>query len=129
MSSIATVRKMLCLSLATCFLLFLQSAAAQGVGPYPNAITDRLVYQETPMTPPPVNVVFNDPDLGSPMVRVTDQTTDYIHATGYLRNAALGEANEWSADASKFYVIGPGGDEFAFGFTPSTMAVSSLPGA
>jgi hypothetical protein len=97
--------------------------------PYPNAVTNNNIYQETPMAPPPVNMVFNDPDFGSPMVRVTDQTTNFIRPGSYLRNAAAGETNEWSVDASKFYVIGLGGYEFAFGFNPLTMAVSSLPGA
>jgi hypothetical protein len=107
----------------------LQSASAQGIEPYPNAITNKLIYQETPMTPPPVNMVFNDPDFGSPMVRVTDQTTNFVHPGSYLRNAAQGMANEWSLDASKFYVVGEGDVELAFGFDPSTMTISSLPGA
>src|SRR5579859_4226601 len=34
---------------------------AQGIDPYPNAVTDRLVHPKTPMTPPAVNVVFTDP--------------------------------------------------------------------
>lgn len=110
-------------------LLFAVALFAQNSDPYPNAVTNRLIYQETPMVPPPVNMVFHDPDFGSPMVRATDQTTDFIHPTSYLRTAALGEANEWSVDASKFYVIGSGGYEFAFGFNPATMAVSSLPDA
>lgn len=102
---------------------------AQSSDPYPNAVTDRLIHLETPMAPPPVNVVFNDPDFGSPMVRATDATTNFVHPGTYLRTAASGEANEWSLDASKFYVVGSGGAELAFGFNPSTMTVSSLPGA
>jgi hypothetical protein len=104
-------------------------AMAQNSSPYPNAITDRNIYQETPMAPPGTNVVFNDPDLGSALVRVTDQTSNFIHPGTYLRNSATGEHNEWNADATKFYVIGAGAAELAFGFNPSTMAISSLPGA
>jgi hypothetical protein len=102
---------------------------AQGIDPYPDAATDRLIHLETPMAPPPVNIVFNDPDFGSLMVRATDETTNFVNPGTYLRNAAVGSANEWSVDASKFYVIGKGGEEFAFGFDPATMAINSLPGA
>lgn len=129
MSGVSKARTISCMSFAICFAVLMGSASAQGVEPYPNAVTNKLIYQETPMDPPPVNVVFTDPDFGSPMVRVTDQTTDYVHPTSYLRNAGLGDANEWSMDASKFYVVGSGGEELAFGFTPSTMAIRSLPGA
>jgi hypothetical protein len=102
---------------------------AQSPSPYPNAVTDRLIHEETPMAPMPVNMVFNDPDFGSPMVRVTDQTTDFRNPGSYVRTAALGAANEWSIDGSKFYVVGAGNQELAFGFDPSTMAIGSLPGA
>jgi hypothetical protein len=122
-------RTIVCLSLATCLLTLLQSSSGQGIEPYPNAITNKLIYQETPMAPPPVNVVFNDPDFGSPMVRATDPTTNFVHPGTYLRTAAAGEANEWAVDASKFYVVGDGDVELAFGFDSSTMAISSLPGA
>lgn len=63
------------------------------------------------------------------MVRVTDETTNFVHPGTYLRTAAAGEANEWSVDTSKFYVVGHGDVELASGFDPSTMAISSLPGA
>lgn len=102
---------------------------AQGKNPYPDAVTDMLIHQETPMAPLPVNTVFSDPDFGSLMVRATDETTNFHNPGTYLRTAARGSANEFSADASKFYVIGSGGWEYAFGFNPSTMAISSLPGA
>ncbi len=129
MLRILATRTIFWLHFATCLVTLLPSAYAQGIEPYPNAITNKLVYQITPMVPPPVNTVFNDPDFGSPMVRVTDQTTNFVHPSGYLRNAALGDANEWSVDASKFYVVGEGDLELAFGFDPSTMAISSLQGA
>jgi hypothetical protein len=47
-----------CSVLITCTL-----AWAEAVQPYPNAITDRLVRPETPMTVPPINTVFRDPDF------------------------------------------------------------------
>ena len=104
-------------------------APAQSPQPYPNAVTDRLSYQETPMLPPSKNVLFTDPDFGSSMVRATDSTTNFRVPGTALRTEGSGEANEWSADTSKFYVIGAGGYDFAFSFNPSTMEVSSLAGA
>jgi hypothetical protein len=81
------------------------------------------------MAPPLVNAPFRDPDFGSPMVRATDETTNFKIPGSYLRNEASGQGNIWSSDTSKFYVIGQGGYEFAFHFNPSTMKISSLPGA
>lgn len=115
-------------SLVFCVIVVI-SAGAQGPQPYPNAITDRFVRLETPMAPPAVNTPFSDPDFGSLMVRATDATTNFKIPGSYLRNEASGQANMWSSDTSKFYVIGQGGYEFVFGFNPSTMKISSLPGA
>jgi|HubBroStandDraft_1064217.scaffolds.fasta_scaffold09454_3 hypothetical protein len=103
--------------------------SAQSPQPYPNAVTDRLIHQETPMSPPPKNVVFVDPDFGSSMVRATDSTTNFKLPGTFLRNEASGSANEWNSDTTKFYVIGKGGQDLVFGFDPSTMAISSLPNA
>jgi hypothetical protein len=129
MSRRSDTGKPVCLALVIVLLLCATTMFAQGTDPYPNAITNKLIYQETPMAPPPVNMVFNDPDFGSLMVRATDETTNFVHPGTYLRTAAAGEANEWNVDASKFYVVGYGDVELAFGFDPSTMTISSLPGA
>jgi hypothetical protein len=102
---------------------------AQGVQPYPNAITNRLIYPETPMPVPLRNIVFTDPDFGSKMVRATDPTTNFKLPGTYLRTEASGEANEWAKDTSKFYVVGGGGQALAYGFDPGTMIISSLPNA
>ena len=102
--------------------------AAQGVQPYPNAITNRQFYPKTPMTPPAVNTVFQDPDMGGTMVRITDGSTNPNQPNGYYRNPP-GDVNEWSTDNSKFYVAGSGAVNLAFGFDPSTMMISPLPGA
>jgi len=102
--------------------------SAQSRQPYPRAVTDRLIHQETSMPPPPRNVVFVDPDFGSSMVRVTDETTNYNTPGSFLRTAG-GQPNEWSADSKEFYVLGPGGQDWVFGFDPVTMAISSLPHA
>src|SRR5713226_1169463 len=129
MLRISDTRTLVCLPLVTVLWLCATTMFAQGTDPYPNAITNKLIYQETPMVSPPVNMPFHDPDFGSPMVRATDETTNFVHPGTYLRTAASGEANEWSVDAKKFYVVGEGDVELAFGFNPSTMAISSLPGA
>jgi hypothetical protein len=104
-------------------------SAAQGIQPYPNAITDNQIHPKTAMMPPPVNTIFADPDFGSPMLRVTDETTDFTHPGSYLQTQGSGEENEWSIDSGKFWVGGKGSHAFAFAFDPSRMAVSSLPGA
>jgi hypothetical protein len=113
----------------TLISIFATNAGAQGIQPYPNAVTDWGIHPETWMTPPPVNTLFSDPDFGAPMVRATDRTTNFKHPGSWLRTTASGEANMWSMDTSKFYVIGEGGVDLAFAFDPSTMAISSLPGA
>ena len=110
-------------------LLLASGMSAQSPPPYPNAVTDRLLHPKTPMLPPPVNQPFTDPDFGSTMVRVTDQTSDFRRPGGYLRTEASGTSNMWSADTSKFYVIGQNGSTLAYGFTPSTMNIASLPNA
>jgi hypothetical protein len=110
-------------------IILIASAAAQSPQPYPHAATDRLIRHKTHVFPPPVNVRFRDPDFGSRMVRATDATTHFKIPGGFLRNEASGQANMWSSDTRKFYVVGEGGYEFAFGFDPSTMTVSSLPNA
>ena len=112
-----------------CALSFQTQLSAQGVHAYAKATTDQLVHTETPMTPPPVNVPFVDPDLGSQMIRVTDQTSNFLRAGGYLRTEASGSANMFSSDSTKLYVIAEGGATLAYSFDPSTMAVGSLPGA
>jgi len=109
--------------------LFTQNAAGQGIQPYPNAITDRSIRQETPMPPPATNVPFRDRDFGSLMVRVTDPSTNFKLPGTFVRTEASGKSNEWSVDNRKFYVVGKGGQAFAFGFSPSTMTFHSLPNA
>ena len=101
------------------------NVTAQNIQPYPKAVTDRLIHEETPMPPPPRNVVFKDRDFGSLMVRATDETTNFKLPGTFLRTEGSGEENEWSADGRKFYVIGKGGQNLVFAFDPATMAISS----
>ena len=114
--------------LLTTFTLTL-TVSAQTHDPYPHAVTDRLIHLETPMLPPPRNVVFTDPDFGSPMVRATDASTNFKLPGTFLRTEGGGEANEWSADTRKFYVIDKGGQSLVFAFDPATMTINSLPNA
>jgi hypothetical protein len=109
--------------------ILLPSLFGQGISPYPNAITDRVIHPETPKLPPPVNVVFRDPDFHSRMVRATDATTNFRLPGTYLRTAGDSSGNEWSSDSRKFYVLGEGGQLLAFAFNPSAMAISALPNA
>jgi hypothetical protein len=108
-------------------LVLATNAMAQSRQPYPKAVTDQLIHEETPMSPPAAKVPFVDPDFGSRMVRVTDATTDFLFPGTSMGTEASGEQNMWSADGRKFYVIGKGGRDFAFGFDPSSMAISPLP--
>jgi hypothetical protein len=104
---------------------------AQGISPYPNAITDRALHTKTPMAPPPAWTLFHDPDFGSVMVRATDENTDAINPNSFFRNPPP-DANEWSVDNRKFYVSASNRTNrknFAFAFDPATMTISSLPGA
>lgn len=105
------------------------SLSAQGVQPYPNAITNRQFYSKTPMSAPAVNTPFTDPDLGASLVRVTDQNSDPKGLNGFAYNPPQ-DKNEWSVDNSKFFVLfGYSTTSLAFAFNPSTMTISSLPGA
>lgn len=122
-----TARLAAILSLFAIYSVF--AAMAQSPQPYPNAITTRAIIPATPMSPPLRNVVFKDPDFGSSMVRATDPTTNFKLPGTYLRTEGSGEANEWSMDSRKFYVVGAGGQTLAFAFNPTTMAISSLPKA
>jgi hypothetical protein len=101
---------------------------AQGLPPYPNAIADRLFHGKTPMAPPAVNAVFQDPDLGSSMVRITDGKTNPKQPDGFFHNPPS-DVNAWSMDNRKFFVAGSNTAELAFAFDPSSMTISPLPGA
>ncbi|MBV8478380.1 MAG: hypothetical protein JOZ36_17110 [Acidobacteria bacterium] len=103
---------------------------AQGIPPYPKAVTGKAVLHETSMLPPPVNAPFTDPDFGETIVRITGPSTNgFDPQRTFFRTEASGEENEWNVDSTKFYVFATGGHNLAFGFDPSIMAVRSLPGA
>jgi hypothetical protein len=112
----------------TANLVFNPYLRAQGVQPYPDAITNRDFYAKTPMTPPAVNVPFVDPDLGGTMVRATGEGINPKDPQSYFHTPAP-DANEWNMDESKFYVAGAHTTDFAFSFDPTTMTLGPLPGA
>src|SRR6266498_4739714 len=87
--------------LLVCFVSAVEDRlACQSIEPYPNAATDQLVHPKTPMAPPAVNVPFRDPDFGSKMVRVTDESSNFRRPGTFLRTEASGNANMWSSDSS-----------------------------
>ncbi len=102
---------------------------AQGVAPYPDADTGRTIVLKTPMSPPPVNLVFQDPDFGSRMIRVTDQYTRPESIGSYFKTPDIGEQNTFSQDTQKFYVVGQGGRIVPFSFDPVTMQAARLQNA
>lgn len=90
------------------------------------ARTDMNLQKETPMPAPAVNAVFNDPDFGSQMVRVTDSQilTGAGHPNlNYITNSSA-EQNTWNTDSTKFYVIGTGGNYLLYSFDAATMQVT-----
>jgi hypothetical protein len=108
-------------------------SATCGGPPVYCARSDRDLVPETPMPAPEVNIVFKDPDFGSPMVRVTD--ADVLVNMGlsniyYVTNASS-EQNTWNTDSTKFYVIGEGGNFLLYSFDPMTMQASwdPIPGS
>jgi len=105
------------------------TAWGQGIQPYPDANTDRLIHQESPMSPPVRNVVFTDPDFGETMLRASDPTTNFKLPGTYLRTEDSGQASEWATDTSKFYMLGKGGQVLVWDFNPMTMQTSSPAGA
>jgi hypothetical protein len=126
-SSVRNIRSRAAIFVFTAMVI--PTLAAQSRDPYPTAVTDRLIRSKKPMSPKPRGLVFNDPDFGSLMIRVTDEHTDFIHPWGSFSTDGTGQQNEWNADTSKFWVGAQGGRYFVFGFDPSTMAVTSLPEA
>jgi Putative Ig domain len=91
------------------------------------ARSDRNLQMETPLPPPAVNAVFDDPDFGSRMVRVTDPSllaASGLPNQGYITNSSA-EQNTWNIDSTKFYVIGDDENNFLlYSFNPSTMQVT-----
>jgi hypothetical protein len=108
-------------------------------GPYPCARTDLNVQQES--TPagwswdPVVNAVQNDPDFGSPIVRVTDENT-LISPTCFnrpsssnssLHGSASPEVNVFSSDDKWLRVSDTWGSDWLMSFNPKTLHAGCAP--
>jgi hypothetical protein len=93
------------------------------------ARSDRDVVQETSMAPPLVNVVFEDPDFNSRMVRVTnpDVLTNFGLPGVSFKTNSSSEQNTWNTDSTRFYVIGDGGNFLLYSFEADTMQATWNP--
>ena len=100
-------------------MLLSDAASGQSPQPYPHATTDQNIHPKMAMAPPAVNVLFNDPDFGAQIVRVTDEHSA-PHGSEVTFQASAAGKDEWSRDGRKFYVNAGGGGLIAFGFDPST---------
>jgi hypothetical protein len=109
------------------------AVACSGSGPYPCARTDLKVRQES--TPPgwswnpPVNAVQNDPDFGSPIVRVTNNNT-LISPSCFDRPSALNssltspaspEVNVFSSDDRWMRIQDLRGNAWLMSFNPTAL--------
>jgi len=102
-------------------------------GPYTSR-TDTDLQLESPLpadlNPPPVNVVFSDPDFGSRMVRVTDGNTPGQAANYSWGTAPDASSNLWSlADSDgnyKFIVSSEGNGALPMSFDPVTMKAAPI---
>jgi hypothetical protein len=81
------------------------------------------------MSVPDVNVVFDDPDFHSRMVRVTDANVlaNFGLPNIEYKTNSSSEQNTWNTDSTKFYVIGNGGNFLLYSFDPATMQVTWSP--
>jgi len=97
------------------------------------ADTSRKFRPETPIVPPRANQVFHDPEFGSRMIRVTDETgvTGALSGFSFISNSSA-EINEWGKfDPSLgphggyyFYVMTGGGGSVFFSMDAATMQVT-----
>ncbi|HXJ94143.1 MAG TPA: hypothetical protein VMT20_14940 [Terriglobia bacterium] len=106
-----------------------------GAGPYPCARTDLNVQQESAPPGwswnPSANTVQNDPDFGSPILRVTDNNT-LTSPTCFdrpstkntsLSSPASPEVNVFSSDDKWIRVSDQWGEDWLMSFSPTTLQV------
>lgn len=119
------------------------SSGCTGGPPNYCASSKQNIVQETPMSPPPVNTPFKDPDFGSHIVRVTNANTlsnlsgfgDFFNNVSYFSDSSA-EANAWSkfdpaigaSGGYRFAVENGEGWTVFFTLDASTMHVSRLTG-
>jgi hypothetical protein len=102
------------------------------------AETSLRVIPETQLPPPPVNQVFKDPDFGSRMLRVTDESGIHGQLAGFnfMTNSSA-ETNEWGKFDPRlgphggyhFYVTTSGGGAVFFTMDADTMQVTPVCGS
>jgi len=97
------------------------------------AESSRKLLPESPIAPPKVNQVFRDPDFGSRMVRVSDESGIGGALAGFsFSSNSSAEINEWGKfDPSLgpnggyyFYVMTSGGGAVVFSMDAATMQVT-----
>ncbi|HEX5484096.1 MAG TPA: hypothetical protein VFZ08_15850, partial [Terriglobia bacterium] len=119
------------------------STSCTGGPPNYCASSKQNIVAETPMSPPPVNTPFRDPDFGSHIVRVTDANTlsnldgfgDFFNNVSYFSDSSA-EANVWSkfdpaigtSGGYRFAVLNQAGWTTFFTLDAATMHVSRLTG-
>jgi len=86
-----------------------------------------------PMPTPPnvgnltgAGTCFNDPDFGSKVCRVTDQTIG--PSSLFVGEGGSGDSNPWNLDSTKIALGNTGGSQVMMNFNPSTMAISKMYG-
>jgi hypothetical protein len=127
----ASLRRGGLLSLAALLWLAWNAWIGRGQTPLPNAQqqcgpphycarTDRRLapYPQNPPPLGPAGSVITDPDFGSRILRVTDDSGDHQS----YHSPASAEQNPWNANSTKFYVGDGAGNIFLFDFDPATMA-------
>src|SRR5438094_4993608 len=92
-----------------------------------NALSDRNVYPY-PTLPSlgGAGYQFIDPKFGSKMIRITDANTRPDRAGRFWASPSSAETSAWNTNATKFYVVGGGGEQLPYNFNPTTMTASRM---
>jgi len=98
------------------------AGATQAVMEY-SARTDRRpeAYPEKPPAIGRAGSVITDPNFGSRIVRVTDESSDPKQAGRSLYTPSSAEQNSWNKNSTMFYVTTSGGSFLLYSFDPVTM--------
>lgn len=93
-------------------------------------LTDRTAYTK-PAFPSswPVGTIITDPVFGSRVMRVTDPNVYAGAVNASFGGPSAGYQNQWSANATKFYVIGSSGGIGLYSFNASTMTHARIAGS
>ncbi len=101
-----------------------KESAAQCGPPVYCAPSDRVLRKESPLSIGDAGSVFDDPDFGSRIVRVTDANTATQLGGGFpgvsFATDSSSEQNTWNKSATRFYAVTEGGRAVLFGFDPES---------